>query len=174
MPFYPVGTSAFSICVRGTQHAGSGGCGISGPVFGFLALRVWSARLWAWPWDVRRALLCTSGLALLALISASPEAAGWGAPALFQPTSWALACVGITAFESVQTGLGTALPDPRVPAGGPPLFGCPAVSGQSAFPSGLHFCLPFALCSVFLGTDLVTSHVALATKQLLCPEQPAS
>lgn len=91
-----------------------------------------------------------------------------------QPTSGALACVGITAFESVQTGLGTALPDPRVPAGGPPLFGCPAVSGQSVFPSGLHFCLPFALCSVFLGTDLVTSHVALATEQLLCPEQPAS
>lgn len=80
----------------------------------------------------------------------------------------ALACVGITAFESVETGLGTALPDPRVPAGGPPVFDCSAVSGQSAFQVGSTSACPLPYAVYFLELTLVTSHVALATEQLLC------
>lgn len=78
---------------------------------------------------------------------------GVGAPALFQPP------MGLSrVWESPPLSpwkRDLALPClTRVRAGGPPVFACPAVSGQSAFPSGLHFCLPVALCSVFLGTDV--------------------
>lgn len=62
--------------------------------------------------------LRTSGLALLALISASPEATGWGAPASSQPTSGALHVWESLPLNPCKQDL--ALPDPRVPAGGPP------------------------------------------------------
>ena len=152
MLFYPIGTLAFSICGRGTQHARSGGCGISGPVFGFLAPgcgALGSGHSPGAAGEPSRA----AGLEPLTLLSASPWAAGWGPPALFQPpmglshvwesphlSPWKqdLALLCLTA-ESLLASLP---------------FGCPALRGQSAFPTGIHFCLPFALCSVFLGTDI--------------------
>ena len=100
-----------------------------------------------------------------------------GPPCSLPPARRVLAFVGITAFESVEIELGPGLPDPRVPTQlwRPfPLWLPGSQWSDQHFQVGPASACPLPYAVYFLELTLVTSHVALATEQLLCPQQPTS
>lgn len=108
----------------------------------------------------------------LTLGSASPWAAGWGPPALFQPPT------GLShVWESPPLSLwkqDLALLCLTAESWRPSRLAARLSVVSQHFQVGSTYACPLPYAVYFLELTFVTSHVALATEQLLCQRQPAS